>query len=233
MSLPGRGDEVSIHTVNFSTDASGAARAGALGHVVVVVDIIDMSTTLEAALDAGAVAVFGASPDGATPPVAVSPEAVGRLAGALAVQEETDVVVVAEPRVGDDELRAGQVTRVVKGIRDSGADVGVIVPNLGAETARLVDMGGRVVVAATGTGGVAYDAALAAGAAAVTTATVARTLVKKGFAPARAGVIRAVELARQTEADITVVAASGNSLEDVLAAEYITRLILEDSLSRR
>jgi phosphosulfolactate phosphohydrolase-like enzyme len=222
-----------IHAVNLSTDASGAALGGSQGHVVVVVDIIDMSTTLEAALDAGAVAVFGASPDGAAPPVQVDPEAVGRLAGNLAVREKTDVVVVAEPRVGDDELRAGRNTRVVKGIKDAGAGVGLIVPNLGAETVRLVDFGGRVVVAATGTGGVAYDAALAAGAAAVTTATVARTMVKKGFAPARAGAARALELARATGAGITVVAASGNSLEDVLAAEYIARLILEDSLSRR
>lgn len=222
-----------LQSVNISTDASGAARAGLLGHVVVVVDIIDMSTSLEAALDAGAVAVFGASPDGATPPVAVNPEEVGYMAGHRAIGEETDVVVVAEPRVGPDDRRAGQVTRVVRGIRAAGAEVGAIIPNLGAETARLVDLAGRVVVAATGTGGVAYDAALTAGAAAVTTATVARTLVKKGFAPARAGAARAGELARQTGADITVVAASGNSLEDVLAAEYIARLILEEILSTR
>lgn len=222
-----------LHSVNISTDASGAARAGFLGHVVVVVDIIDMSTSLEAALDAGAVAVFGAAPDVATPPVPVDPEEVGRLAGILAVREETDVVVMAEPRVGPDDLRTGQVTRVVRGIKAAGAEVGAIIPNLGAETARLVDMAGRVVVAATGTGGVAYDAALAAGARAVTTATVARTLVKKGFAPARAGAARAAELARQIETDITVVAASANSLEDVLAAEYIARLIMEEFLSLR
>lgn len=222
-----------LHSVNISTDASGAAKAGFLGHVVVVVDVIDMSTSLEAALDAGAVGVFGASPDVATPPVPVDPDEVGARAGKLAVERETDVVVIAEPRVGPDDLRTGQVTRVVRGVKAAGAEVGVIIPNLGAETARLADMAGRVVVAATGTGGVAYDAALVAGARAVTTATVARTLVKKGFAPARAGAARAAELARQNDCDVTVVAASANSLEDVLAAEYIARLIMEDFLSLR
>jgi hypothetical protein len=49
--------------------------------VVVIVDIIDMSTTLEAALEAGARKVYGASPDGVIVPVDVKPEVIGLEAG--------------------------------------------------------------------------------------------------------------------------------------------------------
>ncbi|MGI6552813.1 MAG: hypothetical protein ACOX37_07210 [Bacillota bacterium] len=48
---------------------------------MVIVDIIDMSTTLEAALEAGARKVYGASPDGVIVPVDVKPEVIGLEAG--------------------------------------------------------------------------------------------------------------------------------------------------------
>jgi len=73
---------------------------------------------------------------------------------------------------------------------------------------------------------VAFDAALCAGAPAVLTATVARTLSKSGFAPARDGAGRAAEAAGRLGTGIAVVAASGKSLEDLLAAEYIYRDLL-------
>ncbi|MCL2337103.1 MAG: hypothetical protein FWC60_06750, partial [Firmicutes bacterium] len=95
-----------------------------------------------------------------------------------------------------------------------------------AETVKLYDLRGKVLIAATGAGGVAFDAAMTAGAPAVVTGTVARTRHKKGEVPARDAARRAAALARETGAGVTVVAASGNSLEDILAAEFITRLIL-------
>ena len=49
--------------IRVTTDASGAQQAAREGLLVMVVDIIDMSTTLESALDAGAYRVLGASPD--------------------------------------------------------------------------------------------------------------------------------------------------------------------------
>ncbi|CCO08950.1 hypothetical protein [Desulforamulus hydrothermalis] len=214
--------------VTLTANASGAARAAREGQVVMVVDVIDMSTTLEAALDAGALAVLGASPDGASPPVEVRPEAVGRQAAALALAAGTGVVLVTEPRVGSDQARAANASRLLAGVRQGGAPVTAILPNLGAETPKLGDLAGKIVVAATGTGGVAYDAAVTAGAPAVVTGTVARTLKKKGAAPALAAARRAIAAARQHNTGICVVAASANSLEDLLAAEYIMKTIIQE-----
>lgn len=214
--------------VTLTANASGAARAAQEGLVVLVVDVIDMSTTLEAALDAGALAVLGASPDLATPPVALDPEAIGRLAAELAVQAGSSVVVVTEPRVGTDEERANNASRLLQGVRRGGAEISAIIPNLGAETPKICDLMGRVVVAATNTGGVAYDAAVKAGAPAVITGTVARTMKKRGTAPARAAALRAIEVAEKHQTGICVVAASANSMEDLLAAEYIMKCIVEE-----
>ncbi|MEG6616296.1 hypothetical protein V6C27_07640 [Peptococcaceae bacterium 1198_IL3148] len=215
-----------LPTVMLTVNASGAAAAAKNGQVVVVVDLIDMSTTCEAALDAGALAIFGAAPDNARCPVATNPEQIGIIAGNKAVAEQTDIVVIAEPRVGSDAERLSSVSQLIKGIEKSGSRVGAVLPNIGSETAKLTDLRGRIVVAATGTGGVAFDAAVTAGAPAVLTATVARTMQKKGVAPANAGVERAVATARQLKTGIAVVAASANSLEDILAAEYIIKQII-------
>ena len=218
---------MAIQTVKMTVNASGAAAAGAGGDVVVIVDIIDMSTTLEAALDEGALAVFGAAPDKATPPVAVNPVRIGQIAGKLAVEKGAGVVMVGEPRVGTDEERLVSMSKTVAGLKQAGAPVEAVLPNLGAETVKLYDLRGKVIIAATGTGGVAFDAALTAGAPVVITGTVARTRHKKGHAPARAAAQRAADMARELGTGISVVAASGNSLEDILAAEFITRLIVE------
>lgn len=45
--------------ITVTTDASGAYQAACSGQVVVIVDVIDMSTTLEAALQEGAALVLG------------------------------------------------------------------------------------------------------------------------------------------------------------------------------
>jgi hypothetical protein len=218
-------------TVHLTVNASGAVVAARRGDVVVIVDIIDMSTTLEAALDAGALVVFGAAPDHVTPPVSIDPAAIGYAAGKLALKNNTGVVLVTEPRVGTGAQRLEGATKVLAGLAKAGVEVRAVLPNLGAETPKLFDLAGQVIIAATATGGVAYDAAFNAGAPTVLTGTVARTMQKKGSEPARAAATRAVERAVALQAGITVVAASGNSLEDLLAAEYIVRLIMEQYLA--
>jgi hypothetical protein len=67
-----------------TSDASGAQQAAKEGYLVMIVDVIDMSTTLESALEAGAAVVLGGSPDFTRAPVEVDPEGVGRHAARLA-----------------------------------------------------------------------------------------------------------------------------------------------------
>lgn len=211
----------------MTADASGAAWAAGQGLVVVIIDVIDMSTSLEAALDEGAAAVYGASPDVAEPPVDVNPERVGRLAGEKARSLGTDVVLIAEPRSGGDEPRLDATRKVRAGIAAAGAAVGAVLPNLGASVYGLTDFKGRVVVAATSTGGVAFDAAVTAGAPAVLTGTIARTRHKKGTLPAEQAAARAFAACTRLATGVAVVAASGNSREDVLAAQHIFHLLLD------
>lgn len=54
----------------------------------------------------------------------------------------------------------------------------------------------------------------------------ARTIKKKGFEPAKVGAARALVAAKRLKTGITVVAASANSLEDILAAEYLVKQIM-------
>lgn len=215
-----------IHNrIYLTADASGAREAARRGLVVVVVDVISMATTLEGALEAGAIAVYGASPDETRVPVGVNPEGIGRQAGRNARLAGAKVVLVGEPRIGPEEARRAAMGRVLAGLRAEGVTPEAVLPNLGAETASLADLNGRVVVAATGSGGVAFDAAFTAGAPAVTVATVARTLRAKGKAPAIRGALRAQQLAKQIGKGLAVVAASSQSLEDVLAAEFLIGLM--------
>ncbi|MFZ5647778.1 MAG: hypothetical protein ACOY30_09200 [Bacillota bacterium] len=213
--------------VVLTADASGAAMAGSSGMVVMVVDVIDFSTSMEASIDAGAAAVYGAAPDSARPPVKIDPHSMGRIAALEANRLGTGVILLAEPRVGEKKERAAGISKAIKGVLSTGARIVEILPNIGAETPRLADMNGMVVLGATGTGGVAFDAAVCAGAPSVLTGTVARTMKKSGFSCAGEAAVRAVSKARRLKRDIAVVAASGNSLEDLLAAEYIYKIILE------
>lgn len=216
----------------MTVNASGAAAAGKAGNVVVVVDVIDMSTTIEAAIDAGALHTFGASPDFCRAPVKLNPRELGRQAGFAAVEAGTAIVIISEPRVGSDEDRKGRCRQVIAGINETGATIDGIFPNVGAETAKLGDLRNKVVIAVTDTGGAAYDAAYTAGAPVVLTGTIARTLQKKGSEPARAAAKRAIEEARARGVGIAVVAASANSLEDILAAEFIVRQIIEEGYTK-
>jgi hypothetical protein len=190
-----------------------------------------MSTTLETALDAGALSVYGASPDDASPPVPVNPYQIGIMAGQHAVRERAKVIVIAEPRVGTKEERSGKIKRLLSGLLETKAVVTEVVPNLGLETVGLCDFKGKIVIAATSSGGVAFDAAVTAGAPAVLTGTVVRTYKKKGFAPTQVSAERAVAAARRLDTGIAVIASSSNSLEDILAAEYIFKIIMEKSFT--
>jgi len=206
-----------------TSDASGAVKAARQGLAILVVDVIDMSTTLESALDEGALKVFGASPDFTRAPVKVDPERIGRIAARVALEADTGVIVVAEPRAGGNEERLQRCQKLIGGLNSQGAIIEAVVPNLGAETPRLTDFENRVVVAVTDTGGVAFDAAYQE-TNLVATGTVARTLRQKGTEPANTGARRGIELMSQS-AGVAVVAASGNSQEDILAARYIMETI--------
>lgn len=210
--------------VKVAVGAVEAAAAAGRQEVVVIVDIIDMSTTLECALETGAVAVYGASPWPPPEYCRVCPEAVGRAAGLVAGEHGSGVVIVAEPRAGTAAERRRQAAGVLAGLRQAGAEVKAVVPNIGKETARMVDFAGKVVVAVTAAGGVAFDAAFNQGGA-VVTATVARTLYGRGKEPALRGARRAWAMAGEGEKGITVVAAGPGCLEDLLAAQYIAGLL--------
>lgn len=207
-----------------ASDASGAVRAARQGLSVMIVDVIDMSTTLESALDDGALAVFGASPDQTRAPVQVNPFNMGETAAKTARELGTGLIVVAEPRVGTEKERADRCSRLLDGIAAQGMEPEAVIPNLGHETPRLLSLKNKVVVAATDTGGVAYDAAFQV-TGRVTIGTVARTFKQKGEQPARTAAERAIRL-MDGAGGIAVVAASSNSLEDILAAKYIMELIL-------
>ncbi len=209
-----------------TADASGAVEGARLGYVVVIIDVIDMSTSLEAALDAGALAVYGASFDNAKAPVNLNPYNIGLVAGKHTKSLKTELVVVTEPRVGTVEDHWANSKGFLAGVQESGASVGTVLPNIGAEVVKLADLKGKVIVAITGSGGAAFDAAFNAGAPSVLTATVARTLAKKGPVPALEGAGRAVDMAQKMQTGICLVAASSKSVEDVLAAGYIHERII-------
>ena len=212
-----------------SSDASGARDAAREGMLVMIVDVIDMSTTLESALDAGAYAVLGASPDYTMAPVQVAPEEIGRQACHLAKSCKGGIILIAEPRVGTDDERLARCQKVIRGIEMEKGMVEAVLPNIGAETPKLLDMRDRVVVAVTNTGGVAYDAAFQISPR-VVTGTVARTFRQKGMEPALTAARRALSMMNEMDRGIAVIAASRNSLEDVLAAQFIANLLMQEKI---
>ena len=216
-----------MKTLSLTYNASGAVEGARRGDVVVIVDIIDMSTSAEVAIESGAIAVFGAAPSGCKAPVNLNPDRIGYIAGKTALKYKTHLIVVAEPRYGDDAERKKRAEAALMGVAKSGAVVHQIIPNIGSEIAKLIDFNNKVVLFVSDTGGVAFDAAYNNGAPAVLTATITRTPNKKGVMPARAGVDRAMESAGKFNSGITITAASANSMEDVLAAQYLSQLIID------
>jgi hypothetical protein len=218
-------------SLEVAFDAAGAAEAGARGRVVAVVDVVDAATSAEAALAAGAVDVLGAAPADAEVPVQVRPEAVAAQAAALARLHETDVVVVAEPRVASHEERLQRVAPVIRALE--AADVGFeIVPNQGAGLPGLVKLEGRVVLVVSAAGGIAFDAALTAGAPGVCFVTTARIVGMNGWEVTRLGAARAIDLANASGRDLSIVAASSNATDDFLAAFEIAGVVIREGFLR-
>ena len=220
-----------VKTLNISANPSGAAAAARQGNVVMIVDLIDMSTTAESALEAGAIEVMGASPDqnNNEVPVSVNPEKIGYIAGKKALKNKTGVIVAAEPRLitgEEEESRLDSIQYVLKGIERSGAVMEKIVANLGKDVCKMADFENKILVVVSAAGGTAYDAAYNYGAAEVITGTIARTNKMSGNKPAKLAAERAVKAAKRHKSGITIVASSSNSMEDMLAAEYICKEIL-------
>lgn len=211
--------------VYFDVDASGAYRAAQKGHVVIIVDVIDMSTSLETALELGAVHIFGASPDLVSAPVSVNPEKIAEAAVLISKANKSEIIIIGEPRFGSKNEIILNCSKLYNKIISLGGKITGVVPNVGKEVAHFIDFSNKVVIAATSTGGVAFDAAYNAGGM-VTVGTVARTQKMKGKAPAIKSAKRALILARKLNKDISVIAASSNSMEDVLAARYLSQLLM-------
>ena len=207
----------------MTMDASGAYEAAINGHIVVIVDVIDMSTSLETALEMGATAVFGASPDQNHAPVTVNPEKIALDTAFMAQKLNTEVIIIAEPRFATKEEQMRTCQRLVNALTELNIKISDFVPNVGKELWAFSNIKKKIAIAVTSTGGVAFDAAYNAGGV-VTTATIARTRHMKGKAPALKGVYRAKNLAFELKKDISYVAASSNSHEDILAAKYLCDL---------
>lgn len=215
-----------LKRIIVSSDASGAQEAARAGMLVMIVDVIDMSTTLESALDAGAYAILGASPDFTRAPVKVMPEQIGKHAVRLSRESGHGIILVAEPRVGSEEERIARCQKIIKGIEKEKGFIEAILPNIGAETPKLANMNQRVVVTVSDTGGVAYDAAFVVSQR-VITGTIARTFSQKGMQPAMTAVRRVWETIEDADKGVAIIAASRNSMEDVLAAQFIANLLLQ------
>jgi hypothetical protein len=158
-------------------------------------------------------------------PVKVEPGAIGRRAAAAAIREATDVVVIAEPRIGTEEERRSRALPVLQALRTQRIEY-ELAPNQGAELARAVRLRGRVAVIVSSTGGTAFDAAMAAGAPAACFATTGRIEGQTGWDVLQRGVRRAIDLALRNDSDLSIVAASANSSDDVLAAFELARAVI-------
>jgi len=156
--------------VYMTMDASGAYKAAINGHIVVIVDIIDMSTSLETALEMGAAAVFGASPDQIYAPVIVNPEKIAMGAAFVAQKLNTEVIIIGEPRFASKEEQMENCQRLVNKLTEMNTKICDFVPNVGKELWAFAHIGKKIAIAVTSTGGVAFDAAYNAGGI-VTTAT--------------------------------------------------------------
>jgi len=216
-----------VKTLDIAYNASGAVRAAKRGDVVMVVDVIDMSTTAEAVLDGGALSVWGASPDNTSAPVVVNPAQIGYRAGQKAVKEDTEVILITEPRFGSKTERTANNQFVLVGINRSRARLGAVLPNIGTEITEFTDFANKVVVIASQTGGVAFDAAYNGGATKVVTGTIVRTKYKKGAQPLEDSAKRAMEVAQKYNKGLTLVASSSNSYEDILATQKIAETIVD------
>ncbi|MDW7673044.1 MAG: hypothetical protein SCK28_00770 [Bacillota bacterium] len=212
--------------ISWTTDASGARTAAMAGMVTVIVDVIDMSTSIEVCLKEGALAAFGASPLQHKCPVDTNPILVAEAAVKKGAAYGAEIIIITEPRVGTPVERAATSSRVIEAIKEKGGSIAAILPNLGSEIGKLANFNNKVVIAVTATGGTAFDAAFnVLQDERITTATIARIPGYKGIEVAEIGLKRAISLAKKYDTGIVFVAASGNSIEDVLAAQYLSETV--------
>lgn len=212
---------VNIPLLNLTFNASGAYQAGKRGDVVVIVDVVDMSTTAESIIEAGAINVYGVAPKGTNIPVETDYKKITSLAVNDAKENKTSIVLVAEPRIASDSDRKKTVEDVIKEIEINGIRIDCIVANQGIETSKLTAFSKKVAIIASQTGGSSFDAAINAGASKVLTGTVVRTMESTGYENIEKAAIRAIIAANKSNSGITVVAATANSFDDNAAAQQI------------
>lgn len=218
--------------LNVTFNASGACQGAERGDLVVIVDVIDMSTTAEALMSMGAVAVLGAAPEGINIYNA-NPYHIGYIAGRMGLQNNLPILLISEPRTGGDEKRIEKAFSVIRGIEDSGNKIATILPNIGAsivdyEIVQSISGQGFIAVLVTPCGGVCFDVAHNNGAACVLTATTARVSGRSGHEVVESCVRRILSMAESLVVNITVVAASSKALEDVHAAQHIAECIIRN-----
>jgi len=212
--------------LTIAYNLSGALEAVKMGRFVILVDVIDMSTTQEALWEAGAKELWGAAPSHKKNPY-TDPFLIGRTAARWARENGCQLEIVAEPRAGSWKERRERCADVLAGVAAEGLKVSRIWVNLGAETAKFTDWRDKGVITVSDCGGLIYDAVWQLGGG-ITTATVARTLQMKGTETARRGLERALQKAQGRP--LTLVAASSNALEDVLAVQYLAQLFFAEYL---
>jgi hypothetical protein len=210
--------------VIWTSDASGAAACAQLGFITAIVDVIDMSTSLEACRYLGAGMILGASPAGINCPVKVDPVKVAGYALKYALENEQEILIVTEPRLGRAGDRQTNAAPIISIINNGGGKISAIVPNIGGEIGKLADIKDKVVIAVTATGGTAFDAAFnILEDLRVTTATVARVKEQTSHQVISATLNRIANQAITYNTGVAFVAASGNSMEDILAAQYLAQ----------
>ncbi len=226
-------------SVKMTIGARGAAEAALNDDVVIIVDVVNTSSAAEVALRGGAVAVIGAAPDRAyevlvkkratkypfaDTPKGVDPVERGREAGKIALENDTEVVLVVD---GGEE----NASMAAQGVEEVGAEIAEIVPNAGPRIKDVVDLSDRVFLFATATGGTLYDVARTHGAPAVTFGTVVRRSLIRACAE------RAIRLAERHNAGISVVVSSIFAPEDLDAGarifEEVCRIITEGVCEER
>lgn len=212
-------------------NATGASEAAARGRTVMIVDVIDMSTTAEAVLESGALAIYGAAPAHTNVPVAINPRAIAEHVAREAKQNSCKVCIFAEPRLGNDSERKARAAEFCAVLMENSCEIVGIFQNMGAEAGKILQVKGNIAVILSDTGGVAFDAAwqICKGDKKVLTGTVARTMQKRGFAPLQEAARRAIDASlADGSTGIALVAASANSLEDILAVQAIYCRIVEE-----
>jgi hypothetical protein len=210
--------------VIWTTDAGGAAACAQLGFITVIIDVIDMSTSLEACRYLGASLILGASPVKVNCPVRVDPAKVAGYALKYALENDKEILVVTEPRHGKEWDRQENAAEIISIITNGGGKISAVVPNIGGEIGQLAEIKDRVVIGVTATGGTAFDAAFnILEDQRVTTATVARIKGQNSHQLISSTLCRITNQALTNNTGVAFIAASRNSMEDILAAQYLAQ----------